>query len=33
LLASDFNVDILNSIPDESFFEWFRGLTDGEGCF
>jgi hypothetical protein len=23
----------LNSISDESFFEWFRGLTDGEGCF
>jgi hypothetical protein len=27
------NVDTLNSISDESFLEWFRGLTDGEGCF
>jgi len=23
----------LNSLSDEQFFEWFRGLTDGEGCF
>lgn len=23
----------LNIISDNSFFEWFRGLTDGEGCF
>lgn len=30
---TDFNVDILNSISEESIFEWFRGFTDGEGCF
>lgn len=23
----------LSSLPDNSFIEWFRGLTDGEGCF
>lgn len=23
----------LNSLTDEEFFEWFRGLVDGEGCF
>lgn len=23
----------LNALTEEDFYEWFRGLVDGEGCF
>lgn len=26
-------IPTLNSLSEENFYEWFRGLVDGEGCF
>ena len=32
-LNSYLHQDLINDSEEESFLEWFRGLTDGEGCF
>lgn len=33
LKDENINFNLLNNIKQEEFIEWFRGFTDGEGCF